>query len=231
MYIQLNNYHYANEILYVLKSVQNNTNSPISKLGMQKLLYLSASLAPIKEVVLSIIKFLSYKRGPYSKEIQNTLDHLVAYNLVEITEFKIYSEKSASALYKITNDGIKVADMLIKYNKEEEVNWWIDIIVRISNLYAIEIDMESTKEFSGIEKIVKLVYQDPTFKNVKENQVGSELIDLSLKEGLTYELIQFFKKYQEKHNVPKFINDRCKIEFYLLTFFEFLFSKYLDEIL
>jgi len=231
MYIQLNNYHYANEILYVLKSVKNSTDLSISKLGMQKILYLSASLAPIKEIILSILKFLSYKRGPYSKDIQNTLDHLVAYNLVKISEFKIYNEKSASALYKITDDGIKVVNELIKYNKEEEINWWIDTIVRISVLYTDELDMESTKEFSGIEKIVKLVYQDPTFKNVKMNQTGSELIDLSLKEGLTYELIQFFKKYQDTHNIPQFLNERSKIEFYLLTFFEFLFSKYLDEIL
>ena len=230
MYIQLNNYHHANEILYVLEAIHKSTNNPISKLGMQKLLYLSASLAPLKEVILSIIKFLSYKRGPYSKEIQNTLDHLVAYNLVKITEFKVFSEKSASALYIITEDGINVVNTLTKYNKEEELNWWIDIIVKISNIYAIELDIGDTKEFTGIEKIVKLVYQDPTFKNVKDNQVNSELIDLSQKEGMTYQLIEFFKNYQLHHNIPNFCSERNKIEFWLLTFFEFLFSKHLDEV-
>jgi uncharacterized protein YwgA len=155
MYLQLSNYHYANEILYVLKSVNNDTNKVISKIGVQKLLYLSASLSPIKDIVLSIVKFISEKRGPYSKDIQNTLDHLVAYDLVKITEYRVFSNHSSIAFYQITEGGLAAIDSLIHYNKEEEVYWWINLITRISNLYVDEDEMKSENHFSGMDKIVK----------------------------------------------------------------------------
>jgi hypothetical protein len=230
MYLQLSNYHYANEILYVLKSVNNDTNKVISKIGVQKLLYLSASLSPIKDIVLSIVKFISEKRGPYSKDIQNTLDHLVAYDLVKITEYRVFSNHSSIAFYQITEGGLAAIDSLIHYNKEEEVYWWINLITRISNLYVDEDEMKSENHFSGMDKIVKLVYQDPTFKSIREHQGKYALIDLNIRNGLTYDLVRIAKNFiiENESNFDS-LNERNKVELIVLSFFEFLFSNYLSE--
>lgn len=231
MYLQLNNFHYANEILYVLKSVNDNTNKAISKIGVQKLLYLSASLSPIKDIALSIVKFLSEKRGPYSKDIQNTLDHLVAYDLVKIIEYRVFSNYSSIAFYQITEGGLAAVGALIQYNKEEEIFWWINIITRVSNLYVDENELSSINQFSGMDKIVKLVYQDPTFKSIRTHKGKYALIDLNDQNGLTYELIRITNNFIKDSGTDfNTLNDRNKVELVVLNFFEFLFSNYLSEV-
>ncbi len=230
MYLQLKSYNEANEILYVLRSVDECTNNPVSKLGVQKLLYLSASLAPIKEIILSFLKFRSMQRGPYSKNIQNILDHLVAYDLVQITSFKVLFQNNSIAYYQITNGGIEAVNQLVKYSKEEEKYWWINSVTQIANIYSQEEELQKYKEFTGIDNIVKLVYQDPTFVKVKEDRNFKALIDFKSKEGITYQLIKFTENYIKKNKeIFSYKNDRKKSELILIAFFEFLFSKYLDR--
>jgi hypothetical protein len=231
MYLQLTNYNHANEILYVLKSVKDRTNNPISKLGVQKILYLSASLAPIKNIVLSIVKFITQKRGPYSSDIQNTLDNLIAYGLVEILSFKTLANKKYSvASYQITDGGINAISSLTKYDKEEEIFWWIDIITQVAYMYSTEKGLKEVKDFSGLDTIVKLVYQDPTFNQISRKHGKYALIDLGGREGLTSDLINISKNYLLGENSFSSKSERHKAELILLSFFEYLYSKYLDEV-
>ena len=64
--------------------------------------------------------------------------------------------------------------------------------------------------------------------DIKSNQRKFALIDLENPKGLTYELINIAKNYLNNKQFY-FKDDRQKAEFLLLTFFEFLFSKYLSE--
>ena len=88
MFYPIHNYHKANEVLYVLAAVEESGGGPVSKIALQKLLYLASALAPIKEVVLEFLHFIYQKRGPYSKDIQNAVDHLVALGVVDVVSFK-----------------------------------------------------------------------------------------------------------------------------------------------
>ena len=231
MYLQLKNYNNANEILYVLKSIKDQVGQPISKLGVQKLLYLAAALAPIKNIVLSLVKFITEKRGPYSSNIQNVLDHLAAYGLIEISDFHISkNKKSALAFYQITDGGINAVDSLVKYKREEEIFWWINIITQLTILYTSEEQLKELTEFSGLDKIVKLVYQDPTFKSTSKKQGRYAWIDLTKDDGLTYDLIKIAKEFLEGTKSKNFKDEKRKAEYILLSFFEFLYVKYLDEV-
>src|SRR4051812_38083269 len=124
MQIQIKNYKKANEILYVLDSVEGVTGQAASKIVIQKLLYLSACLAPIKDIILAFLKFTRIQRGPYNGEIQNILDHLVAYDLVKIVQFRVIHDKNSIGYYQITEGGKNAVKKLTNYSVEEEKHWW-----------------------------------------------------------------------------------------------------------
>lgn len=230
MMLQLENFHKSNEILYVLDAIYKHKGQSVSKIALQKLLYLSSALAPIKEIILSIIRFQRIQRGPYSKDIQNIVDHLVAYGLVKITEFKIIRDKNASALYEITDGGQNAVQKLIAYSTEEEKYWWISCISRLSLLYAELDSADNDKEFEGLDKIVRIVYQDYTFKETRENSYFRALIDFNDTDGPTAKTIQFVKDYIETNkNMFSFENERFEAELILAAFFNHFYNNYLIE--
>lgn len=229
MYLQIrNNYHHFNQILYVLKSIESYSSLPLSKLGLQKLLYFAAVLAPIKKVILSIIQFKRDQRGPYSKEIQNTVDHLVAYGLVEIVEFKKVYKNNSLAYYRITDGGKRAVEKLIKIDTEEEKYWWINLITHISYLFSKEEDLSKEDDFGGIDNIVKLVYQDLEFK-VFEDQFGASINETS--SSASSRLVNFTKEFIDL-NYDGFldVSERSIIELVLVAYFEFLYGRYLTNL-
>lgn len=230
MLLQIPDFHKSNEILYVLNSVRQAENTSVSKISLQKLLYLSSALAPIKDIILSILKFQRIQRGPYSKEIQNIVDHLVAYGLVEISEFKILHSKNSIAFYKITEGGITAVKNLGKYSKENEKIWWIDSITKLSLTYSKLDFAEGDNEFDGLDKIVRIVYQDLTFKDVKLNKGFRALIDFESQDGPTKLLIDFVKNYVDQNSKYFNINNpRYEAELILTSFFDYFFNNYLKE--
>ncbi|KRT14487.1 hypothetical protein ASU31_18855 [Pedobacter ginsenosidimutans] len=230
MILQLENFHKSNEILYVLHAIHQNNGKSVSKIALQKLLYLSAALAPIKEIILSIIRFQRIQRGPYSKDIQNIVDHLVAYGLVEITEFKVIKDKNAFAVYEISDGGKNAVSKLLKYSVEAEKYWWISCISRLSLMYAALDSADDDEEFEGLDKIVRIVYQDYTFKETKENSYFRALIDFDDTDQPTAKTIEFVKDYIEQNrNMFSFMNERFEAELILTAFFNHFYNNYLIE--
>ena len=228
MYIQLNNYKIANEILYILKNVKDVECKPISKLGVQKLFYLSVALAPIKDIVMSILRFQRIYRGPYSKDIQNTLDNLVAYELIKITSFQILGKNNSIAYYEISKGGVFAVENLIRYNKEEEKHWWIRSVIMLSKLFSNHKILENDPEYNNLDKIVRLVYKDHSFME-KFDQHGA-IIDFGDKLGKTAEIIEFTKSYISNHiNQFKIYDDRALAELIMIAFFEQLLSNYIED--
>lgn len=226
MYLQLKNYKMANEILYVLDAVDNCSNSHVSKLALQKLLYLSGALAPFKNIILSFLHFRYEIRGPYSKDIQNAVDHLVATGLVDIVDFK-KTGRFALANYKISEAGIEAAKLLKTYSIEEEKCWWIDTVTRLAAAYT---KADGFKD-DDLDNIVKLVYQEPTFKVLKDKKRYHYPIDFNNGEkGLTNKLVEFLKNYPESRYLKLTKdNERKNIEILLATFFEYLYVNFLSE--
>ena len=225
MYLQLTNYHMANEILYALNEARSKGGGTLSKLSLQKLLYLSGALAPIKRVILEYLHFITEKRGPYSKDIQNTVDHLVAMGLVEITRFETFRGGSL-ANYRISKVGQTVVDLLLQYPKEAEKCWWISLVTKLVFSYFYGEGLRGKND----EKIKSLVYQDPTYKDLKLKGLFHHLIELDDQKSVTFKLISAMKEYITKHlPATSKSDDRRSAEILLSAFFEYLYINSLSE--
>jgi hypothetical protein len=226
--IRNRNIHSSNEILYILNALDEVGKSSVSKVGIQKIYYLSSLLAPIKDVVVSIIRFYNQLRGPYNSEIQNTVDQLVAYGLVDVCMFENLNYNASLAEYKINSEGKKVVKLLVKYSKEEEKNWWINFITKCVYLYSKENLFDRNKEYKGFDTIVNLVYKDSTYELIKSTAKKNYPIDVRDKTLPTNELIEYVKEYIKSNNV-NLGNERNAAELIILTYFEFLYSKFIDS--
>lgn len=223
MYLQLRNYHMANEILYVLDAAKQNGSGIVSKLSLQKMLFLSGALSSIKEVVLIFMKYITYFRGPYSKDIQNTIDHLVAAGLVDLADSSPSPNgKELYANYKITTGGLEAVELLCHYPNEEDKRWWISVICRFSQIYIQSPNLSGTED----ERIMKLVYQEPSYKKLSLENKQRYRIDLEI----TRKLISFLKEYT-KTGIEMTTTEmlRREAETLVIAFFEYLYLNYVKE--
>jgi len=212
--------------------MKQNNHPSVSKITIQKLLYFTYLLAPIKKAIFKTIKFVIQKRGPYSKDIQNVIDHLLARGIIDIVKYHKLNGNNSIAYYKICEGGEYIVKSLEKYSKEEEKIWWINTIVKISILYSTEKELMEDDKFSGMDKIVRLVYQDPTFLDAKKSQHFKTLIELDNIEHPTAKMISFTKDFIEKNDTGiDNTNERRLFEIILIAFFELLYSNYLNSII
>ena len=188
--ILLNNkaFKKSNEILYVFYSAEGFEVPFLSKLAIQKCIYLCEVLSPLKEIILSFLNFICHFKGPYSKDIQNILDHLVAMNAIEALSFSTY-KKSSYVNYKITKAGKTLVENLIDDYVEKEKLQWIRIVMRLIDAYKDAYGL--SEEYQGIDKIIGLVYQEPSFYEIKQRSGKRELISMGDRDTLTMELIHF----------------------------------------
>lgn len=217
----------SNEILYVFYSADELALPFLSKIGIQKCIYLSEILSPLKEIILSFLNFIYLHKGPYSKDIQNILDHLVALDGIEVDSFSTYG-KYSYVNYKITEAGKSLVEDLI-YDPMEKVKLqWIRIVLKLIDAYKDAFDL--SEEYKGVDKIIDLVYQEPSFYEISQRKIKGELIPMGNKNTLTMELIHFLDKVEEALP-PKFDREKYKLdlETVLLAFFEYLYVEYLSE--
>lgn len=214
-----------------MDSISKNAQSDLSKLGLQKILYLAKVLEPVKEIIINTLEFLTEKRGPYSKEIQNLIDHLTAHGFVSITDFKIITGKNSLAYYRITSAGASIVGKLKEIPIQEEKYWWIDVISRLTIIYSSKIELENDSKFFDLDRIVRLVYQDPTYNLFKSNNNWKYLINFENEDSnSTSKVIVFVKKYIEDNNlILNKQNIRGNAELILIAFFEFYLFKYLKS--
>lgn len=220
----------SNEVLYILKSAQDSRIDSISKIGIQKVFYLANLLAPIKNLILATIDFLSQKRGPYSSSLQNIVDQLVANGYVEIVSFKNDYGRWSLASYSISKAGEQVVDNLIVYEKEKEKLWWYKTIVKLSKIYSKQDILVNEENYGGFDNIVNLVYQDLTYLKYKNETELLSNINLKDEHEPTYLLINFIKDYIIENDLIEKNFGKNKIaEIILIAYFDFLYSKYLDN--
>ena len=218
----------SNEILYLFYSADELGLPFLSKIGIQKCIYLSEVLSPLKEIVLSFLNFIYLHKGPYSKDVQNILDHLVSMNAIEVDSFSTYEKKNSYVNYKIAEAGKSLVENLIYDPMEKEKLQWIRIVMRLIDAYKDAFDL--SEEYSGMDKIIGLVYQEPSFHEIKQRNGKEELIPMGDKNTLTMKLIHFLEKVEEVLP-PKFDREKYKLdlETVLLAFFEYLYVEYLSE--
>ena len=230
--IQIDNFQTSNEILFVLDSLSKSQGRGLSKIGLQKILYLAKVLEPIKEIIINTLEFLTEKRGPYSKEIQNIIDHLTSLGFVTITDFKVIVGKNSHAYYEITTVGESIVEKLKELPIQEEKYWWVDVISRLTVIYSSKPELENDDKFFDLDRIVRLVYQDPTYNLFKQSNNWKYLIDFDkTEENSTSWIIDFVKTYVEENNLimgQKFI--RGNAELITVAFFEYYYINYLKSL-
>lgn len=222
----------SNEILYVFYSAGELGLPFLSKIAIQKCIYLSEVLSPLKKIILSFLNFIYLHRGPFSKDISNISDYLVSINAIEVDSFSTY-KKNSYVNYKITEAGKSLVENLIYDTMEKEKLEWIRIVMRLIDAYkdAYRLDEKYRGiEYQGVDKILCLVYQEPSFYEIKQRNAKRELIPMGDKNTLTMELIHFLEKVEEALP-PKFDREKYKLnlETILLAFFEYLYVEYLSE--
>ncbi|MBR9702281.1 hypothetical protein GOV13_05165 [Candidatus Pacearchaeota archaeon] len=210
---QLNSFRIKNEILYVLDCADELNWKPLGRKHLQKIIYLTHALAPLREIVISFLKFYKYRYGPYTHEIQNTLNNLIALGLVELISMEHYAGKnSTSSKHQITKEGKKVVKRLTLLEDNQERYDWIRTIIRLIDVY-------------GLENLVDMVYQEPTFKSAEREGLGRSLDIDNLETNLSVKLIEFLKK----HGHEKFNYETTNLEIVLISFFEYLYSVQITE--
>lgn len=220
-------------VLYALYACSENENSRVSKIAIQKLLYLSVIFAPIKNIILDFIKYQFQTNGPYSKEVQNAIDSLVSKGQVIIVNYA-KSKRGTHIDYEISEGGKSLVRELIETEEEMENFWWISSICKLAIIYSKE-DYQTKK--TGLDKIVDFVYQEPTFLKSKIGKKSEEdykkgyrklPIRFNLKKGTSNELISFSKQYLKRNNIKiDKTNEKWIAELLLFNFFEFLYNKIL----
>ena len=226
MLLQLRNYHMANEILYALSAAKKTSVGHLSRLTLQKVLYLSGALAPLKDIALVYIRFNAANLGPYERRIQNTIDHLVGIGLADVIYFDKTKMGGALTNYIITDIGTEVVDRLIKYPNEEEKAWWVSLVTSMVYSYLVSAGLRGTVD----DKVRSIVYQDPTYKPYRKEKVYKRLIDLSVANGLTYQFVEFLKEYTKRDNAfSSEFDERKKVAIMLVTFMEYLYTGVLNE--
>jgi hypothetical protein len=219
-------YKKMNEILYVLYAGKELGWKHVSKIGVQKLIYLSEVLAPLKEIILSFLNFIYHRKGPYSSDVQNILDHLVALDAIKVVSFEQYG-KSAFVNYEISETGEYLVKNLIFDNVEKEKFNWIRLALKIVDAY--KDIFEIGQHFKNIDKIIDLVYQEPSFKEIQKKGRGT-FIPIGYEDNPAVKLLEFLKTV-EKEEIPLLFkrNPQEDLETILLMFFEYLYVEFLSS--
>ncbi|MCJ7635461.1 hypothetical protein MUP77_24115 [Candidatus Bathyarchaeota archaeon] len=217
----------SNEILYLFSSANTLDWPFISKIGVQKCLYLSEILSPLREIILSFLNFIYHHRGPYSKDVQNILDYLVSLNAIEVISFTTIG-RNAYVDYRITEAGESLVNNLVLYPVEKEKFDWISTVMKVVDAYKGCYGLN--EQYKGVDRIIDLVYQEPTFKEIRLRQAKWEIIPFGAENKLTKELINFLQTIEQElpGNFDKTIY-KLNLATILLSFFEYLYVEHLSE--
>ena len=200
------NYSLYNAILCWLWNADRLEWKSQTKLQMQKGVYLIQILSPVYEIAESFVKFFSYNHGPYSKELQTAIHHLCCCGLVSLDLYEPWNK--GRALYSIT---LKGKSAVIKLSDSLQFRRMLDLSRIISNLIDVY----------GIENIVRLVYEEPTFKRIKQSGTPNRVIPSEQDKNLTVKLVR------ELETISKelFHRNNLSVESLLLAYFDFLRAK------
>lgn len=152
-------YEQRNEVLFVLNAADVYLKKPLTRIEVQKIIYLSNTLSLLKDFIMDYFDFKVWYNGPYSKDIQRTLNNLVGQRYIKMTYYRVETkgnDKNEKTKYVIEESGKKVVEELLCFDTKKEDYEWIVSIIRLVNHY-------------GIENLVRIVYEEPTFKELKKS--------------------------------------------------------------
>lgn len=190
------------------------------RLKLQKLLYFTDVFGTILFDKPTNYTFLVYKYGPYTKEIQCDVEHLVSNGLVEAEEVKSWDpDQERTFKYKIKkHDQSAFSNMycLLDYANVEKV---IDFVIQSVGSLASE-------------EIKSLVYAEPNFM-IAKGLVAKGEIPFASPIDKNYVFVQDFVKtaleiYRDKFGVTS-TPTKFELSWFYLNFIESLEQKSIPE--
>ncbi|WP_339292455.1 hypothetical protein MKY48_05410 [Paenibacillus sp. FSL W8-0187] len=149
-------------VLYTCK----NYDQKLGRLQLQKLIYLLDTLVLCRYLLSVKQGHETYHHGPYDQKIQNAVDLLGFWGLVDITDINVQDGKISSN-YEISTYGEEWINELI--NKGEGIYQRFELSRAIC---------DSLSRRNAFNRIRKLVYAEPTYSRIGQKGYGYNL-DLS----------------------------------------------------
>lgn len=177
----------------------------LNRTQLQKYIYLIDSLSIIYEFLPPKSGHITYNYGPYDKAIQNAVDSLAFRGFIKIQNIKKLDGENLNTQYGLSASGLNFIKKLIN-NKA----------FQIRNLATLDIGKKIN--FFGWNKLVDLVYAEPTFINAKPKGPGQELNPEDMQKTSSAFLINIFKQVLNQ-GAEDFVPDRKLI---LELFFRYL---------
>lgn len=149
------------DVVFALSTAER-YNHAMSKIHLQKFIYLLDIVAFFYKHLPPKRSYETYFNGPFDKEIQNAADSLVFRGLVICTKVRAISNNAKQAEYELSDAGREwvielssMKDFETRYKAAEEVAKQVSAI--------------------GWNRLVKLVYAEPTFVNNSPNGFGQSI--------------------------------------------------------
>jgi len=206
------------EVLYALEGAARHQWGPLAKIQLQKVLFLTEMMGPFQQVIISHLDYRVWHRGPYSRDLQNAVDHLIACGLVKITNYSIGAASDTVptrtnqveyARYQLTDLGVKLIKELIDYEGNRDAQELVLLVCDLVDIY-------------GLSNVVDLVYQEPTFAELKRaGRKGHSIVGPGV-ENQTLRLLAFIDD-AAKH---KMRFERFDWTSLALAFFETLWANF-----
>lgn len=143
-------------LLSLLKANSSCGQAEIDRTTLVKQAFLVENLKPLYDIWSETFSFVRYNYGPYTEDIFYQLDTLIFNGLVDVTKFHKAAGR-IEAQYRITPFGAENFERFVP----SEIGALTDSVVWA--LQSIGIDQAS--------KICKLVYQEPEFVNLLEQDL------------------------------------------------------------
>ncbi len=205
LFNELQEYKRSDLVLFVLDCAENVRMKPITRKQFQKIVYMVEATSPLKKIIDEFV-YSKGKYGPYSKDIQNILNMLIAFDLADIKESRVNGKNIIKSSYSISENGKIVVEKLQTHAEYKEKRSWVLKIMKIVKLY-------------GIENIVKIVYAEPTFESVKKKGLPVPITEI--RNNLSMKLVEFLKDISKK-NFDYYMENSDLI---LIDFFNYLYTK------
>lgn len=153
-------------ILHILSAASRLGGSPVGRTVLVKQIYLVELLRPSYELYTRAYDFFRYRHGPYSAEIFQRLDHLIFHGLVRVKDFGINGNR-VQATYVATESGISASSTMTFNDRGRHLATLCQDVVWSLQCLGVR----------GYSDIVRLVYSEPAFDEVKTRAIREGLSD------------------------------------------------------
>ena len=166
------------DVLLALASAADHSVS-LQRIQLQKFIYLHDILSAVWREIGKPNRFDPYKRGPYDRRIQNSVDALAFRGFVDVTSLDVQGLSLTKASYTLTQAGGELISILVE-----------DAVLREEYQLGREIAIEIQRR--GWRNLVDIVYSEPTYHKAKAANDGRTLQAGSTNRNQTARLARMF---------------------------------------